>query len=157
MEFADLFARAQQFDEYWIDALVTEFTEEVVRLMESKGISRGELAESLGTRPSYVTKILKGNVNFTFATVAKICGIIGVRPRLHLAPKGSRTFWFDSMEGDRLSGTGGSNRSQQRVLEAGRQSASVASAARVPTSGLLSPQFAPLSNDVLVRAGGIGQ
>jgi ribosome-binding protein aMBF1 (putative translation factor) len=98
--FSELFDKAQELDEFWTEELVAEFTEELIRCMDAKGISRSQLASLLGNRPSYVTKILKGDVNFTFATVAKLSRLLGVRPRLHLAPRGSRTLWYDVMEGD---------------------------------------------------------
>lgn len=98
--FSDLFDKVQELDEFWTEELVAEFTEELVRCMDAKGISRSQLASLLGTRPSYVTKILKGNVNFTFATVTKLSRLLGVRPHLHLAPRGSRTLWYDVMDGD---------------------------------------------------------
>lgn len=98
--FSDLFDKVQELDEFWTEELIAEFTEELVRCMDAKGISRSQLASMLGARPSYVTKILKGNVNFTFATVTKLSRLLGVRPRLHLAPRGSRTLWYDVMDGD---------------------------------------------------------
>jgi len=132
MEFADLFAQAEQLDEYWIDELVTEFTEELARWMASKGISRSKLAERLGNRPSYVTKILKGNVNFTFATVAKLCRTIGARPRLHLAPEGSRTIWYDAIDGWQ----------QRQARQAGPAVTSAAPVKVTPQSDLVSlPQY----------------
>jgi len=98
--FSDLFDKVQELDEFWTEELVAEFTEELIRCMDAKGISRSQLASLLGNRPSYVTKILKGDVNFTFATVTKLSRLLGVRPRLHLAPRGSRTLWYDVMDGD---------------------------------------------------------
>jgi|SRR3954467_5670372 ribosome-binding protein aMBF1 (putative translation factor) len=105
--FSDLFDKVQELDEFWTEELVAEFTEELVRCMDAKGISRSQLASLLGARPSYVTKILKGNVNFTFATVTKLSRLLGVRPRLHLAPRGSRTLWYDVMDGDTAPATVG--------------------------------------------------
>ncbi len=93
--FADLFERAERRDAYWIAGLEMEFTEELCRLMEEQGVSRAELARRAGTSPAYITKILRGNTNFTLATMAKLARALGMEVRLHLAPRGSRTVWKD--------------------------------------------------------------
>lgn len=70
--FAELFKRAEEHEDYWLAGAILEFTEAVVREMERQGISRTELARRLGTTPAYVTKILRGKVNFTLATMVRL-------------------------------------------------------------------------------------
>jgi transcriptional regulator with XRE-family HTH domain len=55
--------------------------------MALRKISRAELAQAIGTSQPYVTKILKGNVNFTLATMTKLAHAMGATLRIHLAPK----------------------------------------------------------------------
>jgi hypothetical protein len=40
--------------------------------------------------------VLKGNVNFTLATMTKLAKAVGGVVRVHLAPIGARTEWKDS-------------------------------------------------------------
>lgn len=93
--FSELFKEARQHDDYWSEGLVIEFTEELARLMEERKISRSALAEKIGHSPAYVTKVLRGNANFTVATMAKLARAVGSEVRIHLAPTGSRTTWYD--------------------------------------------------------------
>lgn len=95
--FEALFARAEELPEYWSAGPEIEFTEELCRVMEEKGVSRAELARRVGSSAAYITKILRGNTNFTLATMAKFCRALGMDMRLHLAPRGSRTVWKDTL------------------------------------------------------------
>ncbi|MCH9648871.1 MAG: helix-turn-helix transcriptional regulator [Deltaproteobacteria bacterium] len=84
--FDDLYQEAETHDDYWVAGLVQEFTEESVHLMESGGVSRSELARRLGTSLAYVTKILRGNANFTLVTMARFSTALGSELSLQLRP-----------------------------------------------------------------------
>jgi transcriptional regulator with XRE-family HTH domain len=70
--FAELFQQAEEHEDYWLAGAILELTENVVREMERQGMTRTELAQRLGTTPAYVTKILRGKVNFTLATMMRL-------------------------------------------------------------------------------------
>ncbi|HKI02863.1 MAG TPA: helix-turn-helix transcriptional regulator [Thermoanaerobaculia bacterium] len=93
--FKGLFEAARQHDDYWTEGLIIEFTEELSRWMGEKRISRSALAAKIGHSPAYVTKVLRGNANFTAATMTKLARAMGAEVRIHLAPIGSRTTWYD--------------------------------------------------------------
>jgi transcriptional regulator with XRE-family HTH domain len=82
--FADLYRVAEKHDDYWVAGLVHDFTEALARRMEEEGVSRAELARRLGTSQAYVTKVLRGNVNFTLATLVKLARAVGREVRLDL-------------------------------------------------------------------------
>jgi len=82
--FSTLFAAAQQHDEYWTERASLEFTEELTRWMEQQGLSRKDLAEKIGSSQAYITKILKGNVNFTLASMVKLTRALGAELRIEL-------------------------------------------------------------------------
>lgn len=84
--FAEAFAAAEQHDEYWTEQAIAEFTEELVRWMELRGMTKAELAQAIGTSQPYVTKVLKGKANFTLATMVKLSRALGARVKIHLAP-----------------------------------------------------------------------
>lgn len=46
-------------------------------LMESKGLSKKQLADSLGKRPNEITRWLSGEHNFTLSTIAKLSSYFG--------------------------------------------------------------------------------
>lgn len=70
--FSDLFARAEEHEDYWVAGAILQFTEDVVREMERQGITRTALAQRLGATPAYVTKLLRGKVNFTLTTMVRL-------------------------------------------------------------------------------------
>jgi transcriptional regulator with XRE-family HTH domain len=86
--FSKLLDEAQKRDAYWVADAIYTFTEELHKLTESKNISRAELARRLGVSPAYVTKIFRGNVNFTIDSMVRLARAVGARLHLHLAPEG---------------------------------------------------------------------
>ncbi len=87
--FSALFAAAQAHEEYWTERVIAEFTEELTRWMELQGVSRKELAERIGSSQPYITKVLKGDVNFTLATMVKLARALGAELRIEIRPPAS--------------------------------------------------------------------
>jgi transcriptional regulator with XRE-family HTH domain len=85
--FSALFAAAQTHEEYWTERVILEFTEELTRWMELQGVSRKELAERIGSSQPYITKVLKGDVNFTLASMVKLARALGAELRIQLTPQ----------------------------------------------------------------------
>lgn len=46
-------------------------------LMESKGLSKKQLADNLGKRPNEITRWLSGEHNFTLSTIAMLSSYFG--------------------------------------------------------------------------------
>src|SRR5262245_9674949 len=84
--FSELFQEAEQHEDYWVAGTILEFTESLVREMERQGITRVELARRLGASPAYVTKILRGKVNFTLATMVRLARAVGTELHVQLGP-----------------------------------------------------------------------
>lgn len=84
--FAALYEEAEKHDDYWVAGVVQELTEEIAALMEKQGVTRSELARRLGTSPAYVTKILRGNANFTLTTMVKLARALGTDLQIKLDP-----------------------------------------------------------------------
>lgn len=82
-----LFRRSEQSLGYWIAGVEVEFTEELARVMGEKRVSRAELARRIGSSQAYITKVLRGNVNFTMATMVKLARALDMDLKLRLAPR----------------------------------------------------------------------
>jgi len=95
MELQAMMAAARKTHAYKVETSIMEFTEELVRLMEDRGISKSELARKIGANPAYITKILRGTSNFTMDTLVKIATALDCEFRCHLQPGGHSTQWFD--------------------------------------------------------------
>jgi len=94
-KYVDFLKEVRGSDEYWAESTISDFTEELCRLMEAKGITRGELAEKIHAKPSYITKILKGNANFTLVSMTKLARALGTIVRVHLASPNVSVNWTD--------------------------------------------------------------
>lgn len=82
-------------EEYLTESAVLTFTEELSRMMAEKEITRAELARTVGSSAAYITKVLRGDANFTLSTMVKLAHAVDSGLRLHLAPKDTYTKWYD--------------------------------------------------------------
>ena len=78
--FNAILERSKESNAYWVEKAIIECTEEMIARMKSGEISRSELARRMGKNPAFVTKLLRGNNNFTFETAVKIARDEGVGP-----------------------------------------------------------------------------
>jgi len=85
--FKELFDQAKGRDTYWVTSLILDFTEGLHKIMEANGVSRSELARRLGVSPAYITKVLRGNVNFTLDSMVRLVRAAGGGVSLQFAPK----------------------------------------------------------------------
>lgn len=59
------------------ERVLLDVTETVARLLEEQGISRSELARRIGKQPAFVTKLLRGDNNFTLRTLVRVLDACG--------------------------------------------------------------------------------
>jgi transcriptional regulator with XRE-family HTH domain len=93
--FEELYKGVKQKDTYWTADAIYSFTEELNRLAEIEGVSRAEIARRLGTSAAYVTKVFRGDVNFTVESMVRLSRTLGARLHVHLALEGHQVRWFD--------------------------------------------------------------
>lgn len=116
--FNDLFQDAEQHEDYWVAGTVLELTEAVTEMMESAGVSRSELARRLGTSPAYVTKLLRGNTNFTLLTLHRLAKALEADLRIELVPPAESN---PSIRDHRDLGRSGQSQRSQAMVAAPRQ------------------------------------
>jgi transcriptional regulator with XRE-family HTH domain len=63
------------------------FADDLVRLLEARGLKRTELAEKLGTNRGYVTRVLNTEYNLSVETMAKIALALDARLSLRMLPR----------------------------------------------------------------------
>jgi transcriptional regulator with XRE-family HTH domain len=117
--FDDLYREAEEHDDYWVGGIALELTEAVTEIMERDGISRSELARRLGTSPAYVTKMLRGNANFTLTTMSRLARALGADLQIQLLTP-AKSELKEEAETERSGG--GSSPSLHRMVAAPRQS-----------------------------------
>jgi transcriptional regulator with XRE-family HTH domain len=90
-----MFQEAEQHADYWIDGPISEFTEDLSRLMAEKEVTRAELARRMGTSRAYITKMMSGNANFTLMTMVKLAMALDGAVHIHISDKRAVTRWKD--------------------------------------------------------------
>lgn len=85
--FKELLSEAKERDTYWAASIILDFTEGLHKLMEDNQVSRSDLARRLGVSPAYITKVLRGNVNFTVDSMVRLVRAVGGEVHVQVAPK----------------------------------------------------------------------
>jgi len=113
--YRQMFEEAETSVDYWLAGPVTDFTEDLCRLMKEKKISRAELARRIGSSRPYVTKLLSGSANFTLTTMVKLAMAVGGALRVHISDRQAVTHWHDEVRGSEgKSGPATAKRTRQR-------------------------------------------
>ncbi len=63
---------ARQSDGYWIEKAKLGFAIALERWRKAKGLNNSELAQKVGVSPAYMTKVFRGDCNFTIETMVKL-------------------------------------------------------------------------------------
>ena len=94
--FQELLKEIKNSDSYEVEVVRDSISEQIFQLMQTKRISKAELARRLNTSTPYITKLLQGNGNFTLETLVKIARAFECKfvPRFSL----SELLWQDSGE-----------------------------------------------------------
>jgi transcriptional regulator with XRE-family HTH domain len=98
--FKSILEEAKTHIEFWLQGAIVDFTEEVVRRMGEEGVTRAKLAEKINVNPAYITKILRGNTNFTLETMVKVSRALNSRVRIHLQREDCQTEWIEFLKNE---------------------------------------------------------
>lgn len=98
--FKDLFADLKKDDSFWTQKAIVEFSIELTRLMDKRGITKKEFAEKINSSQAYVTKVFRGNANFTIETMVKLARALDGNISLHITPKeDKKPNWYRAIDG----------------------------------------------------------
>jgi len=84
--FRELVNEAKGRDAYWVASLILDFTEGLNKIMKANGVTRSDLARHLGVSPAYITKVLRGNVNFTVDSMVRLVKAAGGEVHIEVVP-----------------------------------------------------------------------
>jgi transcriptional regulator with XRE-family HTH domain len=94
-KYAKFIKSAKETDSHWAELAISDFTDDLLMLMEKQNITRAELAKRINTSRPYVSNVLNGYENLTLATMAKLARALGTIVRVHLAPPEAIVKWRD--------------------------------------------------------------
>ena len=68
-----------------VDHIVSVFLRQILLQMKALGLSQTELAKRMNVSRPYISKVLKGDVNISFGTAAKLAQALALdfSPELH--------------------------------------------------------------------------
>lgn len=93
--FKRAFGEARSREQYWVGKAILDFTEGLYRLMERRDLSKAELARRLDTSPAYITKVMRGNTNFTVESMTRLARAAEGQLCIHVGGQEDDIRWFD--------------------------------------------------------------
>lgn len=85
---------ARRRDSYWVEKAIIDFTCDLEGFMKAQGVSKSELARKIDSSPAYITKVLRGNANFTIESLVKLSRAVGGKLHLHVAKEEEAPLWL---------------------------------------------------------------
>lgn len=64
--------KAKQSDAYWVEKAKLSFALALERWRRQSGLTNKQLAEKIDSSPAYITKVFRGDTNFTIETMVKL-------------------------------------------------------------------------------------
>ena len=85
--FKKLLDKYQDDPRFVAEGLLIDIDEQIVRLMQEKGITRTRFAGLLGVSRAYVTKLLNGNENLTIKQLVRVCAALDCGIEIAIIPR----------------------------------------------------------------------
>jgi transcriptional regulator with XRE-family HTH domain len=76
--------------EYYQEGLLEEVSISLQKAMNEQGLKRKDLANILGTSPSYITKVLRGHANLSLESLAKFAFALNLQVSPVMLPLGHK-------------------------------------------------------------------
>ena len=93
--FKQIWQELESSESFKAEKKILEFTTELYQLMKERKISKKELAKRLNTSTAYITKIFRGNANFTIQTMTRLVKALDGELHIHITPKEQQVpRWF---------------------------------------------------------------
>jgi transcriptional regulator with XRE-family HTH domain len=86
-------AAARETLAYQLEHAIGTFGDELWEAMQNRGIPQAELARRARVSRQFLTKVFRGDNNFTLETMVKLANVVGCRLYLHLAPADLHCEW----------------------------------------------------------------
>lgn len=96
----NLKARVKSRDGYWVEKLKLEFTKALSDQMNRRGLKKRDIANKLELSAPYMTKVMRGDENFTIETMVKLARAAGGRLHVHIADENSDVSWIECNAGN---------------------------------------------------------
>ena len=96
-----LFESVRTKDIYWTSKAILEFTSDLYQLMKQKNWNKADMARTLKTSQAYMTKVFKGEANFTIDSMVRLTRALGGKVHIHVVADNVDVRWFDVIKGEK--------------------------------------------------------
>lgn len=83
---------------YLTEAAKVEFALELGACLAKLDMSQQELADRVGVKAPYLTRVLRGDENLTIATMVKLCHAVSRRLNFHLSERDCHVRWLEVLK-----------------------------------------------------------
>jgi transcriptional regulator with XRE-family HTH domain len=98
--FEDLWGDIESSDEFATSEAILDFTIELENMVKKRGLSRADLAKKIGKSQPYISKIFRGDTNFTISTMIKLVRAVNGKLSQHITPREEGDIgWLRKIEG----------------------------------------------------------
>jgi transcriptional regulator with XRE-family HTH domain len=94
---AEYLAGRKQHDSYWVEQLKLDFSISLEKRRKNAGLSYADLAKKIDTSPAYISKIFRGDANFTIESMVKLSRATGGKVDLRIVDENmvvDPSIWF---------------------------------------------------------------
>jgi transcriptional regulator with XRE-family HTH domain len=85
--FKKLALEAKLRDSYWVEKAKLDFSIALNHFFDRSGKTQKELADKLNTSPAYITKVFRGDANFTIETMVKLARAVDGQLNIDIVPQ----------------------------------------------------------------------
>lgn len=96
-----LFESVKTKDTYWTSKAILEFTSDLYELMKQRDKTKADMARVLKTSQAYMTKVFKGEANFTIDSMVRLTRALGGKVHIHVVADNVDVRWLDVIKGEK--------------------------------------------------------
>ena len=89
-KYAELIRRSAKSVDYWTQVAIRSFVSELTERMVARDMNKAALAAKIGASPAYVSKVMRGDANFTLETMTKLAMAVGGKVQARIVDGDSR-------------------------------------------------------------------
>lgn len=87
LKYQQLLQQAADSVDYWSHIAMRGFVRDLGQRMEDRGMKRADLARKIEASTAYVTKVMRGDANFTLETMTKLAMAVGGKLDVRIAER----------------------------------------------------------------------
>jgi len=98
--FVNMFSDEENKNQYWTEKAIIDFSIELYHLLKIRGLSKKDFAHKINKSQAYITKVFRGDANFTIETMVSLVKALDGELTLHVTAKEDKVVnWLKVLKG----------------------------------------------------------